>query len=99
MKRCFRYFCHVQSYWRTQKSWIPEKMSFIDIELTRSNHKVAYEIILQHILTLKSEGYQGNIVASEISSHLQIPYRTVQSVMLDLHEQGHITNLEKDSDF
>jgi DNA-binding IscR family transcriptional regulator len=70
-------------------------LSFIDLHVTRSNHKIAYGLILQHILVLKAQGYTGQINASEIASDLKIPYKTVYTVMHDLHNQGFISNLKQ----
>ena len=71
-------------------------LSFVDNQVTRSNHKIAYGLILQHILFLKSQGQAGKeIEASEIASDFQIPYKTVQHIMHDLHDQGYISSLKR----
>ena len=59
----------------------------LDIYLTRSNHKIAYWLILQHINELKSNNYQGEIFANEISEHLQIPYKTVLEIFSQLNTE------------
>ena len=59
----------------------------VDIVLTRSNHKIAYGLILQHILNLKQNNFQGQIVASDVSESLQIPYRTVVDVFNKLQDE------------
>ena len=59
----------------------------VDIFLTRSNHKVAYGLILSHINSLKDNNYQGEILASDIAKNLQIPYKTVVDVFSQLHDE------------
>ena len=69
----------------------------VDIYLTRSNHKIAYGLILSHINMLKNNNFQGQLVASDISEHLQIPYRTVIDVFNQLKEEHVIQILENQS--
>lgn len=59
----------------------------VDIYLTRSSYKVAYGLILSHINSLKEKNFQGDILASEISQNLQIPYRTVIDVFTQLNNE------------
>ena len=59
----------------------------VDIYLTRSNHKIAYGLILQYINNLKHNNYQGQIIASDVSENLQIPYRTVVDVFNKLQDE------------
>ena len=59
----------------------------VDIYLTRSNHKIAYGLILQHINFLKNSNYQGEIRANEVADNLQIPYRTVIEVFNQLNSE------------
>jgi len=60
----------------------------VDIYLTRSNHKIAYGLILQHINNLKSNNFQGEILASDIAQHFQIPYKTVIEVFNQLNTEN-----------
>ena len=68
----------------------------LDIFLTRSNPKIAYNLILQHIATLKDMNFQGQILASDISEHLQIPYKTVKDVFNQLKDENILQLSEKD---
>ena len=46
---------------------------------------------------LKNNNFQGQLVASDISEHLQIPYRTVIDVFNQLKEEHVIQILENQS--
>jgi Mn-dependent DtxR family transcriptional regulator len=55
---------------------------------------VAYGLILQHIMSLKDNNFQGQIVASEISKDLHIPYKTVTEVFSKLKDNQILTHTE-----
>ena len=66
--------------------WFP--IVSVDLFVTRSNPKIAYSLILQHIVSLKQLNFQGQIIASDISEQLQIPYKTVIDVFNQLKNEN-----------
>lgn len=66
----------------------------MDISIARSNPKVAKDILLSHILSLKAQGH-SDLNAGQLSRDLQIPYYTVREILQDLHSQGYISSLEQ----